>query len=46
MAIPEWTPTPWQMIEVSNDREKWEDRPRKFVCLVGSDHFRAFWPTI
>ena len=21
-----WTPTPWQMIEVSNDREKWEKR--------------------
>lgn len=30
-AIPQFTP--WQMIEVSNDREKWLDEPRKFIAF-------------
>lgn len=34
--------TPWQMIEVSNDGEKWEKNPRKFVCFGGSDHFISY----
>ena len=28
-----WTPTPWQMIEVSNDGEKWGDRPLEFKWM-------------
>ena len=30
------------MIEVSNDGEKWEKNPRKFVCFGGSDHFISY----
>lgn len=40
--VTEWTPTPWEMIEVSNDREKWEDRPLKFKWMNNRGQYETW----
>lgn len=40
-SIPDWTPTPWEMIEVSNDGEKWYKR--KYTGMWQLEQYACEW---
>lgn len=44
-SVPYWTPIPWEMIEVSNDRENWYNR--NFTEMINEYYFCKFkWDEI